>query len=213
MVDIKKFVFSPFQENTYVLVNKEKECWIIDPGCYFREEKTELLDFIKANELKPIRLINTHCHLDHVFGNKFMFDTYGLLPEYHRLDEPTLEMAQAAAKMYGIPDYDPSPKAVLFLNEGDTLSLGNTQFEVFFLPGHAPGHIALVNHGQEVVIGGDVLFYDSIGRTDLPGGNHARLIDSIKSKLFKLKDGYTVYSGHGEETSIGREKKYNPFLK
>src|SRR5688500_4060091 len=136
MVEIKKFVFSPFQENTYVLLNKQKECWIIDPGCYFREEKNELRDFITDNKLTPTRLINTHCHLDHVFGNKFINDTYGLFPEYHRLDEPTLQMAQAASKMYGIPDYEPSPTAVKHLNEGDKLALGDAVFEVYFLPGH-----------------------------------------------------------------------------
>lgn len=212
MVEIKKFVFSPFQENTYVLISSEKRCWIIDPGCYFPEEKNELKAFIASRALTPERLINTHCHLDHVFGNSFVSEEYGLLPEYHRLDEPTLQMAESSARLYGIPGFEPSPSAAHYLEEGDTLTLGQSSFEVIFVPGHAPGHIALVNHEAATVMGGDVLFRESIGRTDLPGGNHGQLIASIKNKLFKLSDRFVVYSGHGPETTIGHERKHNPFL-
>ncbi len=212
MVRIKKFVFSPFQENTYVLFNNEQECWIIDPGCYSPEEKEELKDFIDTNDLKPVRLLNTHCHLDHVFGNAFVSKTYGLNPEYHQLDQVTLDMAPISAKMYGIPNVEDSPIAKNNLEEGDDLSLGSQAYEIRFCPGHAPGHVVFINHQQKLIIAGDVLFYESIGRTDLPGGDHDTLLESIRVKLFDLDDSYEVYCGHGPETSIGHEKKHNPFV-
>lgn len=213
MVDIKKFVFSPFQENTYVLVSECKDCWIIDPGCYHKEEKQVLERFIAENKLNPTRLINTHCHLDHVFGNKFVYDAFDLLPEYHQRDEQTMKYASVSADMYGIPGFEESPKAKAYLKEGTVLKLGDHEFEIVFVPGHAPGHIALINHKDKFVIGGDVLFQGSIGRTDLPGGSFDTLVKSIKSQFYILADDYVVHSGHGPETSIGFEKRTNPFIK
>jgi len=210
---IHKFVFSPFQENTYVIEGDGKEAIIIDPGMYYQEEKENLQGFIHQHQLKPVRLINTHCHLDHVFGNAFVYREYGLQPEYHVLDEPTMALAPKSAELYGIPGFDPSPEVLKYLESEQTIKLGNNSFEIRFCPGHAPGHIVLINHEQKIVIGGDVLFKGSIGRTDLPGGNYDQLIESIKSQLFDLQDDFVVYSGHGEETTIGYEKKHNPFLR
>jgi hydroxyacylglutathione hydrolase len=212
MISIKKFVFSPFQENTYIVYNQHKNAIVVDPGCYENQEKEALKSFIKTEGLTVKKLINTHCHLDHVFGNRFVCDTYQVLPEYHKLDEPTMKMAPISASMYGIPGFEESPKCEEYLMENTVLSLDEDEFELRFCPGHAPGHLVLINHSQKLVIGGDVLFRASIGRTDLPGGNHQALIDSIKSQLFTLSDDFLVYSGHGPETTIGYEKENNPFL-
>jgi hydroxyacylglutathione hydrolase len=212
MISIKKFVFSPFQENTYIVYNQQKNAIVVDPGCYENQEKEALKSFIKTEGLTVKKLINTHCHLDHVFGNRFVCDSYQVLPEYHKLDEPTMKMAPISASMYGIPGFEESPKCEEYLMENTVLSLDEDEFELRFCPGHAPGHLVLVNHSQKLVIGGDVLFRASIGRTDLPGGNHQSLIDSIKSQLFTLSDDFLVYSGHGPETTIGYEKENNPFL-
>jgi hydroxyacylglutathione hydrolase len=213
MISIKKFVFSPFQENTYILHNEHKKAWIVDPGCYEHSEKNALKEFIESNELTVERLINTHCHLDHVFGNKFVCNTYGVLPEYHIKDEPTMKMAGVSASMYGIPGFEESPKSKSYLKEDTTISLNEDEFELRFCPGHAPGHLVLIHHKSRQVIGGDVLFRNSIGRTDLPGGNHDQLLASIRTQLFTLEPDYVVYSGHGEETTIGFEKANNSFLK
>lgn len=212
MISIKKFVFSPFQENTYIIHNQHKKAWIVDPGCYEQREKNALKDFIESNELEVERLINTHCHLDHVFGNKFVCDTYHVFPEYHVKDEPTMKMAAVSASMYGIPGFEESPKAKSHLKEDTTISLDDEEFELKFCPGHAPGHLVIVHHQSRQIIGGDVLFRNSIGRTDLPGGNHEELLHSIRTQLFTLADDYKVFSGHGEETTIGFEKANNPFL-
>lgn len=212
MISIKKFVFSPFQENTYIVYNQHKNAIVVDPGCYEMQEKEALKSFIESEGLTVKKLVNTHCHLDHVFGNRFVCDTYQVLPEYHKLDEPTMKMAPISASMYGIPGFEESPKCADYLVENTVLSLDEDEFELRFCPGHAPGHLVLVNHSQKLVIGGDVLFRASIGRTDLPGGNHQALIDSIKTQLFTLSDDFIVYSGHGPETTIGFEKENNPFL-
>ena len=212
MINIKSLTFNPFQENMYVLSDETNECIIIDPGCYEPQEKEELISYIKANNLLPKRLLNTHCHIDHVFGNKLIAETYNLGLEIHKDDLPVLESVAQVAHLYNIPNVDESPKPSAFLNERDKIIFGNSELDILFVPGHAPGHIAFVNHKQKFVIGGDVLFYTSIGRTDLPGGDHATLINSIKTNFFSLGDDYEVYSGHGMKTTIGFEKANNPFL-
>jgi glyoxylase-like metal-dependent hydrolase (beta-lactamase superfamily II) len=211
MISIKSFVFGPFQENTYVLYDETKECIIIDPGCYDNRERSELASFIEDNKLKPVKLINTHCHLDHVFGNGFVAETYKLQLEINKQDQPVLDSYLMSAKMYGL-NAAPSPQPSVFLNEGDIISFGNSTLEILFTPGHSPGSITFYNREQQVMIAGDVLFYGSIGRSDLPGGNSATLISSIKNKLIPLGDNYTVYSGHGPSTTIGFERMNNPFL-
>ncbi|AKD02437.1 MBL fold metallo-hydrolase [Pontibacter korlensis] len=204
--------FNPFQENTYLLHDDSKECVIVDPGCYERREQDQLKKYIEDNGLKVVRLLNTHCHIDHVLGNKFVADTYGVGLEIHQEDEQVLRAVPTYASNYGFPQYAEQLPAS-YLKEGDTVKFGNTALEVIFAPGHAPGHVVFYNKTDRTVIGGDVLFQGSIGRTDLPGGDFDTLIQSIRTKLFTLPDEVTVYPGHGPETTIGYEKKYNPFLR
>jgi len=211
MLQIKSFVFSPIQENTYLLHNELKECIIIDPGCYFDEEKNALKDFIYKTGLKPKLLLNTHCHLDHVFGNKFINETYGLTLHLHEKEKQVLSFAPTSGLMYNMP-FDNYAGEFILLKEGDKILLGEDELKVIEAPGHSPGSICFYSNKQHFVIGGDVLFQQSIGRTDLPGGNHQTLLNSIRQKLFVLPDQTIVYSGHGEPTSIGEEKLYNPFL-
>lgn len=212
MVSVKKFVFNPFQENTYVLYDDSKECVIIDPGCYQPQEEKALIDFISENGLKPTMLISTHSHIDHVFGNKFVVEHYKIPLYIHENDLETLERVPSYAPMYGFPDFQesPSPSGYFDLNKG--ISFGNSHLEIVYVPGHAPGHVAFISKEDKFVINGDCLFYGSIGRTDLPGGDHNTLLQSIREKLFTLPDDFKVYCGHGPETTIGFEKANNPFL-
>jgi hydroxyacylglutathione hydrolase len=210
MISIKHFVFSPFMENTYLLFDEQRNCLIIDPGCYEKYEENELAQFIEDHDLKIQGLINTHCHIDHVLGNAFVKRKYGVGLSIHPIDEATLRAVQSYAAIYGFPLYQ-SSSPDHFLNEGDKVILGNDELDVIFVPGHCPGHIALVNHKQKFIIGGDVLFSGSVGRTDLPGGNMDQLLDSIRNKFFALDDDYVVYSGHGPSTKLGVEKRSNPF--
>lgn len=212
MIQIEAFTFNPFQENTFVLYDETKECVIIDPGCYSDSEKSELADFIEKNELKPVHLLNTHCHIDHILGNKFISEKYGLLPQFNEKEVEILLATTAYGPSMGI-HVDASPIPENYLDEGDIVKFGNSQLEIIFTPGHCPGEICFYHTGQKFVIGGDVLFYGSIGRTDLPGGDYASLINSIKTKLLPLGDDYVVYPGHGPETNIGLEKRQNPFLR
>jgi hydroxyacylglutathione hydrolase len=211
MITIQSFTFGPFQENTYVLYDETNECIIIDPGCYDKDERTELANYIEEKKLKPVKLINTHCHLDHVFGNGFVAGKYNVQLEIHKQDKQVLDAFLMTASLYGL-NADPSPQPSIYLNEGDTIKFGNSELEIVFTPGHSPGSITFYSSAQKFMIAGDVLFYGSIGRTDLPGGNYETLINSIKNKLFPLGDDYTVYNGHGPSTTIGFERLNNPFL-
>lgn len=211
MITIQSFAFGPFQENTYVLSDETKECIIIDPGCYDDKNRNELTAFIESKQLKPVRLINTHCHLDHVFGNGFVADKYNLKLEINKKDLPVLDSYMPTAKMYNL-DAQPSPQPSSFLDEGDVVAFGSSSLEIVFTPGHSPGSITFYNTAQKFMIVGDVLFQGSIGRTDLPGGDMDTLIASIKNKLLPFEDDYVVYNGHGPATTIGNEKRMNPFL-
>jgi len=211
MITVHSFTFGPFQENTYVLWDETLDCLIIDPGNSTASEHKKLSDFISEKKLKPVRLILTHAHIDHINGNKYILDTYGLLPEVHKEDVFFIERHAATGAMYGLP-VDPSPMAEKFIEEGDVISFGNSHLNVVHTPGHAPGHVTFYNKEEGFMISGDVLFHGSIGRTDLPMGNYDTLISSIKNKLFPLGDVMKVYSGHGPATTIGFEKKNNPFL-
>ena len=184
---------------------------IIDPGCSNRKEQDELLSYIEENKLEPIELINTHCHLDHIFGNYFISKKYSLIPKMHIKDKPLLERAMDIARMYNV-QLDPPPQDVKFIQENDIITIGKTKWKIIFTPGHSPGHICLFNEQHKIIIVGDVLFYMSIGRTDLPLSNHQDLIDSINNKLFKLNDATAVLCGHGENTNIGFERTHNPYL-
>ena len=211
MLEIQCFTFNPFQENTYLLINEKKDCIIIDPGCYFEEERKELLAYIEKEGLNVTRLLNTHCHLDHIFGNRLVAKTYGVGLEIHSLDKIVLDRSPEAGKMFNVP-FEPSPEPVRYLEEGEKIILGDDELVILLTPGHSPGSVCFYCTAQQFVIGGDVLFYQSIGRTDLPGGSHQTLINSIREKLFVLPDDVKVYPGHGQFTTIGFEKKHNPYL-
>ena len=211
MINIKSFVCNPYQENTYLLYDDSLECVIIDPGMYNGDEQNAVLKFIAEKKLKPVLLLNTHCHIDHVLGNKFIYDTYGILPQFHKGEEAVLNAVVAYAPQMGI-NYELSPLPETYLPENGSISFGNSQLELIFSPGHSPAHLCFYNKEDKILIGGDVLFYRSIGRTDLPGGNHDQLISNIREKIFTLPDDCKVYPGHGPATSIDFEKENNPFL-
>lgn len=211
MIKISSFTFNPFQENTYILSDETKECIIIDPGCYDSSEQKTLTDFIDKNELKPVRLINTHCHIDHVFGNAFIHRKYGFSPEIHEKDQIVLDSLMQVGQLYSL-NVEESPAPKKYLKEGEKLTFGHSSLDIVFTPGHSPGSVSFISHDDKFVIAGDVLFNGSIGRTDLPGGDYDTLIASIKTQLFPLADDFKVYSGHGPVTTIGNERKFNPFL-
>jgi glyoxylase-like metal-dependent hydrolase (beta-lactamase superfamily II) len=210
MISVKTFVFNPFAENTFIIYDDSGECAIIDPGCYGKDEEEQLLDFIANNNLKPVLLLNTHCHIDHVLGNKFIKEHFNLelhIPEH---DKTTYDAVPSYASVYGFPDYQHSAEDQL-IKENDLIKFGHSVLKVVFVPGHTAGHIAFVNTEDNLCLAGDVLFEGSIGRTDLPGGDFDTLISSIRTKLFTYPDEMTVYPGHGPTTTIGREKRHNPF--
>lgn len=211
MIHIKKFTFNPFQENTYLLYEEKGECIIIDPGCMDAKEEQELSQFIASKELKPSKLFNTHAHLDHVFGNKYVSERYQIDLYAYKSELDMYQLAVNSSKLYGLP-YHQSPEPKHFLKEGDHIEIGEEKIEVIFVPGHSPDHIVFFNKKGKWLIGGDVLFQRSIGRTDLPGGNHEQLIQNIQEKIFPLDEDTVVYSGHGPETTIGEEKSNNPFF-
>lgn len=211
-MEIAQFTFGPFQENTYVLYDDTKECVIVDPGCSSRDEENQLKELIEVLGLRPIHLVNTHCHIDHVLGNRFISELYNLPLTSHKGEEVVLAMQPQVSGMYGIP-YNPSPEITVFLDEEDTLVFGNTRLTVLFTPGHSPASISFYHEEKGILIGGDVLFQGSIGRTDLPGGDFDTLAKSIKSKFYTLPDKVVVHCGHGPSTTIGTEKVSNPFVK
>ena len=210
MIQIQSFTFNPFEENTYVLYDKTGEAIVIDPGCYEKVEQEELKNFISGKKLNVKLLINTHCHIDHVLGNDFVKNEYHVPFLIHPIEIPVLKAVKIYASNYGFPQYhELLPEGEL--KEGGQVKFGNSTLEIIFLPGHSPGHVGFYNSSQKFLVSGDVLFYHSIGRTDLPGGNHDTLLSSIHQKLFVLPDEVTVYPGHGHSTSLGEEKIHNPF--
>lgn len=205
---VVKFTFNPFQENTYLLISDNKQCIVVDPGCYTQSEKEVLLGYIEKEGLIPVKLINTHCHIDHILGNKLISDKFNLPLTAHALEVPVLLNSPKWGMQYGIL-CEPSPEITQMIKSGDEIVFGNQKLRVLFVPGHSPGHIALVNDEERYVIGGDVLFKGSFGRVDLPGGDLKTLVNSIMLTLFNLPDDYLVYAGHMEATTIGAEKKSN----
>jgi len=212
MLVVKSFTFSPVQENTYVLYNEQKQCCIIDPGCYFPAEKDELKTGIEKAGLTPVLLLNTHCHLDHVFGNKFVHDTWGLDLHIHEKEKPVLDFAPLSGERWQLP-FDNYEGPLVYLKEGDFIKIGEDALDIRFTPGHSPGSISFYSAENGFIIGGDVLFNRSIGRTDLPGGSMETLMDSIRTQFFTLPDETKVYSGHGPVTTVGYEKGNNPFVR
>tara|TARA_R110002124_G_scaffold55708_6_gene157809 strand:- start:10549 stop:11202 length:654 start_codon:yes stop_codon:yes gene_type:complete len=211
MLQIKSFTFNPFSENTYILYDETKEALIIDPGCYEKQEKGVLYDFIAKEELTPVKIINTHCHIDHVLGNAFLKKTYKIPLWFHAEEEAILKAVSTYAPNYGFAQYQET-NVDHFLKEGEIIKFGNTELIPIWVPGHSPGHLVLFHKQSKKCIAGDTLFQGSIGRTDLPGGDHATLLNAIKEKLFTLPDDVVIYPGHGPSTTIGYEKLNNPFV-
>ena len=205
------FLFSPIAENTYVVHDDDGQCAIVDPGCYTPEERDRLADHIASNRLRPVLLLNTHCHLDHVFGNLFVFETWGLKPWIHPLEKRVLDFAPASGLMWDLP-FDHYGGEVGCLEPGKPVAIGEDQLQLLFIPGHSPGHVGFYCEKQGFLVSGDVLFREGVGRTDLPGGDSATLLRSIREVLFRLPDETVVYTGHGPSTTIGWEKRHNPFV-
>ena len=211
MLKIKSFTFNPYQENTYLIFDDSKEAVVVDPGNYEAHENESISKFIDENKLQLKKIILTHCHLDHCLGSKYLNQKYGaelLIP----FDERDLyKNVENIATLFGFANYSHLDENK-YLKEKDKIEFGNIKLDVLFLPGHSPGHLAFYCKKENICFSGDVLFYNSIGRTDLPGGDHNALINSIKNKLFLLNPDTIIYSGHGQKTILKNEMKNNPFL-
>jgi glyoxylase-like metal-dependent hydrolase (beta-lactamase superfamily II) len=212
MIKIQAFCFNAFQENTYVLYNENKEAIIVDPGCYTRIEEKILTDFIVEHALTPTLLLNTHCHLDHVFGNNFIHDTYGLTAILHANEQIILDRLPDAAAKYGIP-VEAYRGPIQYVEDQAMIAFGKDAFKVLLTPGHSPGSICFYHQKQDFILSGDLIFKDSVGRTDFPGCNPQDLIKSIRDEILPLPDTLSIYSGHGPMTELGRERKMNPYIK
>ncbi len=211
MTQIKSFVFNPFQENTYILFDETNECVVIDAGCNDTNEQLLLITFIEEKGLNVKKILNTHCHIDHILGNAFLVEKFNVPSIAHQDDLPLLQRANDMAIAFGFNIQKP-PMPTVWVNHNDIIEFGNTKLKVLHVPGHSPGCIAFYCEKDGFVIVGDVLFKGSIGRTDLPGGDYDTIINSIEQNLFSLPENVVVYSGHGEKTTIGFEKNTNPFF-
>ncbi len=211
MLHVHRFTFNAFQENSYVIYNETGDCCIIDPGCNSSIEEKQLIHFIQQKKLKPVYLLNTHCHLDHIFANRFIADHYGLKLHIHPEEQNVLRFGPASASMYQqqLNIYDGE---ILFIDEIDIIKMGDDEMNILFTPGHSPGSISFYSKADKFIISGDVLFEGSIGRTDLPGGNFEILAQSIRKKLYTLPEDVIVHPGHGDSTTIGVEMRTNPFV-
>lgn len=211
-MQIKLFSFNPFQVNSYLLINNDNECIIIDAGCYNECEKSMLSNYLKENKLALKRVLNTHLHLDHIFGNKFLYESYGLRPEAHQADEFLIKRFPLMARNFGIAAND-TIELGKYLRNGDKIVLGDIELTTLHTPGHSPGGVSFYAPKDNCLFSGDSLFMGSIGRTDLEGGDFDDLRKSIEEQLFTLPENTIVFPGHGPKSSIGFEKNSNPFLK
>lgn len=211
MINLKQFAFNPLQVNTYLLYNENGKCIIVDPSCIYAEEKQKLQDFIDQHKLSPQMLINTHSHIDHVAGNQFVYETWGLKPHIHQAGKNILESAPEQAMLMGFPPVKVEMPEQ-YLTDGQRIQLDDDEIEILYTPGHADGSICLIMHKEKFLLSGDVLFAGSVGRADLPTGNMELLVKSIQEKLLPLPGEYVVYPGHGPATSIEDEINFNPFL-
>lgn len=212
MIKIAAFTFNPIAENTYVIYDESGEAVIVDPGNYGPAEDRRLSDFIAGNKLTPVLVANTHAHIDHVTGVSYAKRTWGIPFALHRKEEPILLSAKVYAPHYGFAAYD-EPVVDQWLQEGEKITFGSSEMDIIFLPGHSPGHVGFYSSEHRMLLAGDVLFRESIGRSDLPGGDHQTLIRSILEKVFVLPDDVSVFPGHGPSTTVGYEKKNNPFFR
>jgi glyoxylase-like metal-dependent hydrolase (beta-lactamase superfamily II) len=211
MTHVHQLTYGPFAENTYLISDEDGNTLVIDPGMYDAQENARMFEYLNAQKLKPVRLILTHAHLDHVFGVNWFHSQYGLSPEVHEKEMIVYNSAQAVAMQYGL-SMDKLVGAEVALVEGTTFTFGDAQFEIRFTPGHSPGSVCFYNESEKYVISGDVLFQGSVGRTDLPGGDTDTLLRSIQSQVLTMPDDVIVYSGHGPLTTVGQERVSNPYL-
>jgi len=207
---INKFTLNPLQENTYLVTDAKKNGVLIDPGCYFQEEKEALKNFIQKENIELKAIINTHAHLDHIMGIAYIKSQFDVPLYLHKEDEITLNMGEQSAQLYGLTLFESSPQPDEWLEEGQELRFGDIQFKVLFGPGHAPGHVAFYNADENILIGGDIIFRGSYGRVDLPGGDFETLKKTINNSIFTLPEKTLIYTGHGPETTVGDEKGANP---
>lgn len=212
MLQIQGFVCNFAGENTYILYNEHQNAWLIDPGNSNEQETRAIENFISEKGLKVRKILLTHAHIDHVMGLQWAFDTFKVPVVMHQEDKEVLDMFQISGMRFGM-NLNHIQADLEYINEGDELDLDGETFAVYHVPGHSPGSIVYHHKNQKFMISGDVLFEGSIGRTDLYKGNYEQLISGIKNKLFILDDETQVFSGHGNSTTIGFEKQYNPFLK
>ena len=210
---LRTFVFNPVEENTYLLYDDTKECVIIDPGCYSPAEQAQLKEFIQEKGLTVKHILNTHLHFDHCFGINFVSNTYGVGLQAHKDDEEFLHRLPEQAARFGFHVNEENPVISQYINEGDIISFGEQSLKAIHVPGHSPGSIVFYSEEYGCLFVGDVLFQQSIGRTDLPGGDYDTLINGIKAKLYTLPDETRVFPGHGPDTTIGFEKRNNFYVK
>jgi hydroxyacylglutathione hydrolase len=211
MINIEKFIFNDFQVNTFVLSDESGECLIVDPGCFTAEEQRELKEYIEKNELRPVKIINTHCHIDHILGNAYVTEYFKISIAAHREEQQQLDSAVEYGQFFGFT-IDIPPPINEYIEDNSAIKFGTSQLRALHVPGHSRGSIALYCEEQKFIIIGDVLFNGSIGRTDLPGGDFNTLINSIRKKILTLPGEVTVYPGHGPSTTIKHETDTNPFL-
>ena len=211
-MQLKIFTNNPWQENTVVLYDETGEALIIDCGCFTETERQRLKNFLTEKQLTPVALLDTHLHIDHIFGNTFMLEEYGLSARAHEADAFWVEDFEQYAGMLGVRGMTPPPALGDYLHDGEIIRFGHSQLEVIHVPGHSPGGVCFYGEADKLLIAGDVLFQGSIGRADLPGGNMQQLLQGIREKLFTLPDDVTVVPGHGGNTTIGEEKRTNPFF-
>lgn len=212
-MQIQTFVFNHFGQNTYLVIDEQtKECVVIDPGCFFDEEKQKLISYIQTNKYILTKIVFTHCHLDHAFGARSIANAFPNIGIYaHKNESVFIDDAINQSLRFGITMEQP-PKITNYVSDGDIVEIGSHKFFAIHVPGHSPGSICYYNAEHKVIFCGDVLFAGSIGRSDLPGGNHEQLIEGITKKLMILPDDVTVYSGHGPTTSILVERDTNPYF-
>lgn len=210
-MEIYKLVFSPIEVNTYILADKSNDCAIIDCGCYDRSEFEELVRFIEDKKLNPVLLLNTHCHLDHIFGNRFMLEKYNLKTLSCELDEKNRRKAVQHASFFGL-SMNEAPEPGGFLTDGQSITFASEELKALHVPGHSSGSMAFYSEKNSCVFTGDALFAGSIGRTDLEGGDYDTLIGSILNRLFVLPQSTVVYPGHGSHTTIEKERMTNPYF-
>ena len=212
MITIKTFVFNYFGENSYLLYDETGEAVIIDCGCFRKQEEEELTAFIDENKLTLKHNLCTHLHLDHIFGNAFLYETYQLKPEASRLDAENLPSPEDQAKLFGLPQQVKAVPVGHYLTDNEVIRFGNSELKVLALPGHSPGGMVFYNEAQHFLIAGDAVFAGSIGRSDLWGGDMDVLVMAIRKNILTLPDETVIYPGHGEPTTVGTEKKSNPYL-